>query len=42
MSEDFQYLQFGLNLLSTVMLCIMFYIVYNNTPGKGGPKGRNP
>jgi len=41
-NEELQYLQFGLNLLSTLLLCMISYIVINNRPGNGGPKGKQP
>ena len=39
MNEELQYLQFGLNFLSTVILCMIVYVVYNNKTGNNGPKG---
>jgi hypothetical protein len=41
MSEEMAYLQFGLNLLSATLLCMMFYMMHNNS-GRGGPKGGRP
>jgi len=40
-NEEMAHLQFGLNLLSATLLCMMFYMMHNNS-GKGGPKGGRP
>jgi hypothetical protein len=40
-NEEMAYLQFGLNLLSATLLCMMFYMMHNNS-GRGGPKGGRP